>query len=67
MKKKLLIWLSKNRYKQKKTISTSEAEEIIKEHSTVEKPHKLSHKKKETKKAKKMTKSLKDKKKIRKK
>jgi len=60
--------LIKQKSKQtKKTISIKEAEEIIKEHSTIEKSSALSSKKEESKKAKKTIKSSKNKKKIRKK
>ena len=63
-----IINLIKQKSKQtKKTISIKEAEEIIKVHSMIEKPSKLSSKKEESKKAKKTIKSSKNKKKIRKK
>ena len=63
-----IINLIKQKSKQtKKTISIKEAEEIIKEHSMVEKLSELSSKKEESKKVKKTIKSSKNKKKIRKK
>ena len=63
-----IINLIKKKSKQiKKTVSTKEAEEIIKAHSSVEKSSELSSAKEESKKAKKTIKSSKNKKKIRKK
>ena len=63
-----IINLIKQKSKQtKKTISIKEAEEIIKEHSTIEKSSALSSKKEDSKKAKKTIKSSKNNEKIRKK
>ena len=64
---KIINLIKQKSRKTKKTISIKEAEEIIKEHSTIDKSSALSSKKEESKKAKKTIKSSKNKKKIRKK
>ena len=63
-----IINLIKQKSKQiKKTVSTKEAEEIIKQHAMVEKPYESSSNKEESKRAKKTIKSSENRKKIRKK
>ena len=64
---KIINLIKQKSKKIKKTVSTKEAEEIIKQHAMVEKPYESSSNKEESKRAKKTIKSSENRKKIRKK